>query len=122
LATVADRVPLSIPLPPTTGALPNGAKPIRWEELGDAAAATQAGSPSGLRQETCNLQIELGRTHIQWAEAQKLRTGSVIPLDNSAGEPVDLYADGQLIGRGEMLELHGALAVRVVQLAGGKPT
>ena len=122
LATVADRIPASIPLPPATGALPNGAKPIRWEELGDAVATTQVGSTNGLRQETFNLQIELGRTYISLAEAQKLRTGSVIPLDNSAGEPVDLYAGGQLIGRGEVLELGGALAVRVVQLTAGRST
>ena len=48
-------------------------------------------------------------------------TGSVIPLDNLAGDPVDLYADGRLIGRGEVLELGGKLAVRVVQLATGRP-
>ncbi len=122
LATAIGRAPVSIPLPPATGVLPNGAKPIQWEDLDGAPAATQAAGPHGLHQETFRLQIELGRTHIPEGEAQKLRTGSVIPLDSSAGDPVDLYADGQLIGRGEVLELQGTLGVRVVQLAAGKRT
>jgi flagellar motor switch protein FliN/FliY len=122
LATAADRGPASIPLPPATRPLPNSAKPIRWEELDGAAAVAQAGSGNAPPHETFHLQIELGRTRIHRAEAQRLRKGSVIPLDNLAGDPVDLYADGRLIGRGEVLELGGALGVRVLQLAAGRPT
>ncbi len=120
LATAADQAPASIPLPPATGALPNGAKPMQWEELDGVPASTQAVGPHVRQHETFNLQIELGRTHISRGEVQKLRMGSVIPLDNAAGDPVDLYADGHLVGRGEVLELGGTLGVRVIQLAAGR--
>jgi flagellar motor switch/type III secretory pathway protein FliN len=120
LTTLTTQAPASVALPPATGALPDGAKPVQWEEFDSAPAVTQAGGLDVRRHETLHLQIELGRTHIHWGEAEKLRTGSVIPLDNAAGDLVDLYAGGQLIGRGEVLDLHGTLGVRVVQLAAGK--
>jgi flagellar motor switch protein FliN/FliY len=97
-------------------------RPIHWEELDGLPAAVQAGSAKPLPQETLSLQIELGRAHIERSETQSIRTGSVLPLDGLAGDPVDLYAGGRLIGRGEVLELGGTLAVRVVQLAAGRPT
>jgi flagellar motor switch protein FliN/FliY len=97
-------------------------RPIHWEELDALPAAVPTGIVKPLLQETLSLQIELGRTHIERSETQSLRTGSVIPLDDLAGDPVDLYAGSRLIGRGEVLELGGTLAVRVVQLAAGRPT
>ena len=122
LATAADRAQVWIPLPPATRALPNSAKPIRWEQLDGVPAMAQTGGLKALPLETLNLQIELGRSHLPAGETQKLRTGSVVPLDSLAGDPVGLYAEGRLIGRGEVLELGGALGVRVVQLAAGRPT
>lgn len=96
-------------------------KPIHWDEFSGPPVAPRTGSAGVVPPKTLNLQIELGRSHVERSETQELRTGSVIPLDNLAGDPVDLYADGQLIGRGEVLELGGKLAVRVVQLATGRP-
>ena len=115
LLTAAEQALASIPLPPATNELPGGAKPMRWEELDGAPAKTQTSGPNALGNETIDLRIELGRTHIRRDEARGLRTGSVIPLDNAAGDPVDLYAGGQLIARGEVLVLQGTLAVRVVE-------
>ena len=66
--------------------------------------------------ETLDLRIELGRTYVCRDEVQKLRAGAVVPLDNAAGDLVDLYAGGQLIARGEVLTLDGNLGVRVVEL------
>ena len=115
LLTAADQALASFPLPPATAGLPDGAKPIRWEELDGASATTQTGDPKALPNETLDLRIELGRAHVRRDEVQKLRAGSVIPLNNAAGDPVDLYAGGQLIARGEVLVLNGALGIRVVE-------
>ena len=49
-------------------------------------------------------------------QLRRLRSGAVIPLDQLAGEPVDLYAGGRRIARGELLVLDGKIAVRVVEL------
>jgi type III secretion protein Q len=95
------------------------ANPIRWEQW-EGLAAARAGAADAPPPKMLTLEIELGRTRIERGEAQELRTGSVIPLDRSAADPVDLYAGGRRIGRGEVLELGGMLAVRVVELASGR--
>jgi len=118
LLTAAEQALASFPLPPATTGLPGGATPIQWEELDGASASTRTGASKALGTQTLDLRIELGRTQVQRDEVQKLRTGSVIPLSNAAGDPVDLYAGGQLIARGEVLVLNGTLGVRVVERIG----
>jgi flagellar motor switch protein FliN len=106
----ADQAGSAFPLPPS-GSLPAGATPVQWDELDGTPAVTPTAG-----QTTLDLRIELGRTHIQRNEVVKLRAGAVIPLDRAAGDPVDLYAGGRLIARGELLALEGSIAVRVVEV------
>jgi flagellar motor switch protein FliN/FliY len=63
------------------------------------------------------LRIEFGRTRLRREEIAKLRSGSVITLNNLTAEPADLYAGGQLVARGEPIVVDGRFAVRVLQLA-----
>jgi flagellar motor switch protein FliN len=43
----------------------------------------------------------------------RLSTDSVVELDKAAGDPVDIYVNGRLIARGEILVLNEAFCVRV---------
>lgn len=117
LLTMAEQALASIPLPPAPSGLPGGAKPIQWEEFDGAPATTQQTDvPTPCCNDVLDLQIELGRTHIRRDDVSKLRSGALVPLDNPAGDFVDLYADGQLVARGEVLAVNGAFGVRVVKL------
>jgi flagellar motor switch/type III secretory pathway protein FliN len=95
---------------------PRGANPIQWEELDGNPAITQFTGMDAPHNGTLDLRIELGRTCIDRDEALKLRTGSVVPLDNAAGGAVNLYAAGQWIARGEAVSLDGRLGVRIVEI------
>ena len=66
-----------------------------------------------------DLKIELGRTHMYLEDVLKLRKGSVVPLDKMAGDPVDIYVNGRLIARGEVLVLNDNFCVRVAELIVG---
>ena len=82
-------------------------------------AARRKREPAARRLRTTRaleLRIELGRTHVGRDEVEKLRTGSVVPLDNAAGDPVAIYAAGRLIARGEALVIDGKFGVRVVEV------
>jgi flagellar motor switch protein FliN len=68
------------------------------------------------RCETSNLRIELGHKRINRDEMDKMRTGSILSLDCSVSDPVAIYADGQMIGRGEVLAVDGKYGIRVVEL------
>lgn len=62
------------------------------------------------------LRIELGRTRMARDEAGKLQPEALVPLDAAADQPVDLWADGRLVARGEPLVLDGRLGIRVVEV------
>jgi flagellar motor switch protein FliN/FliY len=49
----------------------------------------------------------------------KLRCGAVVALDKSAGDPVDVYANGRLVARGEVLVMNDNFCVRVAELITG---
>ena len=66
-----------------------------------------------------DLRIELGRTHMYLEDVLKLRRGSVVPLDKMAGDPVDMFVNGRLIARGEVLVLNDNFCVRVAELVAG---
>jgi flagellar motor switch protein FliN/FliY len=46
----------------------------------------------------------------------RLNEGAVVTLDKLAGDPVDIYANGRLIARGEVLVLNDNFCVRVAEL------
>jgi flagellar motor switch protein FliN/FliY len=48
----------------------------------------------------------------------KLAEGSVVELDKLAGDPVDIYVNERLVGRGEVLVLNDNFCVRVNEIVG----
>lgn len=69
-----------------------------------------------------DLKIELGRTEMMLEDVLKLRKGAVVPLDKLAGDPVDIFVNGRLIARGEVLVLNDNFCVRVAELISGDLT
>ncbi len=65
-----------------------------------------------------DLRIELGRTQMRLEEVLHLRGGSVVALDKLAGDPVDVFANGRLIARGEVLVMNDNFCIRVTELVG----
>ena len=64
------------------------------------------------------LKIELGHTRIKLEEFLHLRNGAVIKLDESTKEPVCIFANSQLIARGEVQLLKNHYCIRVTELIG----
>lgn len=105
---------------PASGNVPPGVKPFRFEELGGASPSQEVATLELLRDVELDLKIELGRTHMYLEDVLKLRKGSVVPLDKLAGDPVDIYVNGRLIARGEVLVLNDNFCVRVAELVAGE--
>jgi flagellar motor switch protein FliN/FliY len=82
----------------------------------DQAERKEAASLDRLRDIELDLKIVLGRTQLHLEEVLKLRQGAVVPLDRPIGDPVDVYANGRLIARGEVLVLEDNFCVRVTEL------
>lgn len=63
-----------------------------------------------------NLHVELGRTTMNIKEILELGRGTVLELDRLAGEPVDLFANGKLIARGEVVVIEDNFGLRVTNI------
>lgn len=96
--------------------LPPGVKPFEFKSLGASRAANEVASLNLLRDVQLDLRIELGRTHMHLEDVLRLKQGAVVTLDKLAGDPVDIYANGRLIARGEVLVLNDNFCVRVAEL------
>lgn len=94
------------------------ARPFELEDLIGRGGPPEKCSIDLLRDVDLDLKIELGRTHMLLEDVLKLRKGSVVTLDKLAGDPVDLYVNGRLVARGEVLVLNDNFCVRIAELVG----
>ncbi|HEY2881822.1 MAG TPA: flagellar motor switch protein FliN [Pirellulales bacterium] len=93
-----------------------GVKPFRLPEFASTSATSDAATLDLIRDVELDLRIELGRTHMHLEEVLRLSKGSVVTLDKLAGDPVDIFVNGRLIARGEVLILNENFCVRVAEL------
>lgn len=95
---------------------------LRAFELKDLAGAPATGEKATielLKDVDLDLRIELGRTQMYLEDVLKLKRGSVVALDKLAGDPVDVFVNGRLVARGEVLVLNDNFCVRVTELLAG---
>jgi flagellar motor switch protein FliN/FliY len=95
---------------------PPGLAPLQLPELRGGSAGVAPATLELIRDVELDLKIELGRTQMHLEDVLKLRKGAVVPLDKLAGDPVDIYVNGRLIARGEVLVLNDNFCVRVNEL------
>jgi flagellar motor switch protein FliN len=91
-------------------------------ELQDLAGAPASGDRATLellKDVDLDLRIELGRAQMYLEDVLKLKRGSVVTLDKLAGDPVDVFVNGRMVARGEVLVLNDNFCVRVTELVTG---
>lgn len=83
------------------------------------AAERQISSPDfrTLRQVQMTVQVEVGRTTMTLGEIlDGVDAGTSIRLDRHAGEPVEVYVNGSLFARAEVVVVQDQIAARIVEL------
>jgi flagellar motor switch protein FliN/FliY len=99
-------------IPPELGA----ASAFQFQAFDTGHAAGDGVSLNALQDVELDLRIELGRTELLIEEVLQLKSGSVVPLDKLAGDPVDILVNGRLVARGEVLVLNDNFCVRVAEI------
>ncbi len=94
----------------------SGATSLPLQDLNRVLGNSQRGELNLLQDVELDLRIELGRAELQIEEVVSLKSGSVVPLDKLAGDPVDILVNGRLIARGEVLVLNDNFCVRVAEI------
>ena len=62
------------------------------------------------------ISVELGRTKITIKNLLQLAHGSVVELDNMAGEPMSVYVNGTLIAQGEVVVVNEKFGIRLTDI------
>ena len=108
------------------GALPASAAPEEpFEEVraadGDPAPRRDSPvepppRPELVRAIQLGVRVELGRRTLPLKDALRLDAGSVIDLERSGDDPVDLYVNDQLLARGVVLVVDDRFCVRITEV------
>lgn len=93
------------------------AEKARFEQLDDDA------SPAGgdvnldvILDVPVALSMEVGRTQISIRNLLQLNQGSVVELDRTAGEPLDVYVNGTLVAHGEVVVVNEKFGIRLTDV------
>lgn len=62
------------------------------------------------------LSVEMGRATMTIRDTLAIGAGSIITLNRLVGEPVDLFANGRLIARGEVIAIDEEYGLRVTEV------
>ncbi len=60
--------------------------------------------------------LEIGRRRMRIADVLKLGTGQTLELAKAAGEPLDIFVNGRLLGRGEAVVAGDRYGVRITEI------
>ena len=71
---------------------------------------------SGLLDMEVEFISDLGETTLSVAEILKLEKGSIIDLKKPAGESVESYVNGRILGKGEVMVYEKNLAIRINEI------
>ena len=75
-----------------------------------------AGDLGRLNDVTVELSVEVGRTRMTLGQALALGPGSVVALNRSAREPVDLLVNGKQVARGEVVVIDDDFGLRITEV------
>ena len=98
---IEQETPAAAPSAPAPSA-PAAAAPISVPKQIDALAGVQM-----------EVTIEIGRTRLPVGELLQLQPGQVLELDREVGSPLDMYINGTLLARGEIVVLEDHFGFRV---------
>jgi len=88
-----------------------------FEELGDGTQE-QSGNQNldFLLDIPLEVTVELGSTKLIINRMLQLTQGSVVELDKAAGEPVEIFVNNKLLGKGEVVVVNDRFGVRITEI------
>jgi flagellar motor switch protein FliN/FliY len=92
----------------------------RVADFAQLTAPTTPGAPAPLDRlldVTVNVTAELGRVTMPISSVLNLHVNSVLELNRSVSEPVDLMVQGFLLARGEVVVVDDCFAIRIKEIA-----
>ncbi len=92
--------PADTPAPPRAAPAPDG----------------QTGNLHRMMDVPLDMTVELGRAQMPLSEVLRLQSGSVVNINRLPGEPIDLFINGRIFARGEVVVINETFGFRVTEL------
>ncbi len=97
---------------------------IQSAEFGDLSySSAKPGDPQNvtmLLDVELEIRVETDRKKILVSDLLKLGKGSIVEMDKSAGEPLDVYVNGRKFAEGEVVVVDDKFGIRITQLISPK--
>lgn len=106
LAAISDHGASSTP----------GVRPFRLPDFGASRAVADSRVDQASRGGEVEVRIEFGRAEMRREDIDKLRAGSVVPLEDAVGESVQVLINDRLVARGEVVILEDCFCVRIAEV------
>ena len=103
-------------------ASPSAAEDVKPAVFGDLNADISGLSPEAARNLDLvmdipiQLTVELGRTRMPIRNLLQLAQGSVVELNELAGEPLDVFVNGCLVAQGEVVVVNEKFGIRLTDI------
>ena len=92
-------------------------QPAEFADLGDGPAGQGGGQNLDfLLDIPLEVSVELGRTSLIINKMLQLSQGSVVELEKAAGEPVEIFVNNKLLGKGEVVVINDRFGVRITEI------
>lgn len=103
----------------TTSTMAAEVRPVRLQEFPAAPDSGRALLEDGLRlvqDVKVQLTASVGVLRISVGELLALKEEAVLALDKATSDPVDVFLDGKLVARGELMAAGDQFAVRITEI------
>ena len=91
-------------------------QPAQFAPIGISKPGKEPGNIGLILDVPLQVTVELGSTRMRIKEILDLGIGSVIELDKLAGDPVDIYVNGKLIAKGEVVVIDENFGIKVTDI------
>jgi flagellar motor switch protein FliN/FliY len=90
--------------------------PAKIERPATEPTDSSTGSLDLLKDVEVEITLEIGRRRLRIADVLKLSRGQTLELSKAAGEPLDIFVNGRLLGRGEAIVMGDRYGVRITEI------
>lgn len=90
--------------------------PAKIDRTSTDTAEPSSGSLDLLKDVEVEITLEIGRRRLRIADVLKLSRGQTLELSKAAGEPLDIFVNGRLLGRGEAIVMGDRYGVRITEI------
>ncbi len=92
------------------------ASPVEFEELDIEDLVQQKENIDIIKDVSLEVSVEMGRTYKKITEILEFAPGTVIELDQLAGDPIDIVVNGKFIAKGEVVVIDENYGIRVTEI------